>query len=77
MELGGISKLKPSDESFRGLRASESALLLPFGHESEHPWVHRPLGESPTSASPAAYPPSNTPFDSLRKLLRHAGTYQN
>lgn len=50
-----MSKLKASDESFKGLLASEYALLLPFGHQSEHPWVHSTLGESPTLASPAAY----------------------
>lgn len=41
-----ISKVEASDQSFRGLRVSDCALLFPFGHESGHPWVHRPLGES-------------------------------
>ena len=74
MEPGGISELEASDELFRGLQAAECAVLPPFGHESELPWVHRPLGESLTSA---AYPRSNTFIDTLRKFLRPRRTYQN
>ena len=69
MEPGGISKLEASDESFRGLRAAECAMLLSFGHESEHPWVHRPLGKSPTIGVPSGIPTKQHFYRHVEKIL--------